>query len=424
MVGKQRRWGKKKKKVGNQKQQQRQQKRRHITATQTKQSSAKHLHPTALHCPTNTSTITSAHRTSRSAESSSPTMSNCTLPSCAAPSPSPLPVRTRSRPAARTPASRRSPTLRSIARPNRTRNRGTRLQIHRAAQRQHVFAPQVSRHPEQLLLLLVEHHLPRGSRQVRARRARREHDFHGYPLRHHGVPLGFPRFPRFGGLGAERDLEGAPDAVLPAGPGEARAAVEVEGGVVGAADGVGGELDGRGGAGRPRRPRRAGRTGASGRSGGARGRRSGARAAPRSPPRSAASAPLPGSARGGSPRAARRTRSTPSARPSCAFTSGEIEGIRGDGRVQVLDDADADLVAQVGEVRAAPAHRVVRAAGQPGVFGVEVLRVKRDKRRESTATLFTSADTLFITVGMGMMDDMIDGSVITGMPKSATSSRS
>lgn len=41
-----------------------------------------------------------------------------------------------------------------------------------------------------------------------------------------------------------------------------------------------------------------------------------------------------------------------------------------------------------------------------------------------TATLVTRAETLFITVGILMMDDIIEGSVITGIPKSETSSRS
>ena len=102
---------------------------------------------------------------------------------------------------------------------------------------------------------------------------------------------------------------------------------------------------------------------------------------------------------------------------------GEQKGVRGHGRVEELDDADADLVAHVGQVRAAPAHGVVGAAREPGVFRVEVLG-RRKRGGRITATLFTRAETLFITVGILMMDDIIEGSVITGMPKSETSSRS
>ena len=38
--------------------------------------------------------------------------------------------------------------------------------------------------------------------------------------------------------------------------------------------------------------------------------------------------------------------------------------------------------------------------------------------------MLTRAETLFITLGILMMDDMTEGSVITGIPKSETSSRS
>ena len=222
--------------------------------------------------------LTSAHRTFRSAKSSTPTMSNCTLPSSAAHSPSPLPIRTHFHPAARTPPSRRSTTLPSIIPPKPTRNRGTRLQIHGPAHRQHVFAPQIPRDPQQLLLPLIEHHFPRGSRQIRPARIWRQHDFHGYSLHQHGVSLRFPPFPRFA---PERYVQRPPDPRFPAGPRQIRAAIEVQRGVVHVSHAVGGQLGVIPAERVHRRVRRAERTGASGRSEAARGRRSDGRGARR-----------------------------------------------------------------------------------------------------------------------------------------------
>lgn len=122
------------------------------------------------------------------------------------------------------------------------------------------------------------------------------------------------------------------------------------------------------------------------------------------------------------------TRSTPYAEQEVRVPFLEVRGrgngeIRGYCRIEEFDDADADLVAHVGQVGAAPADGVVGAAGKPGVFRVEVLRLER-RREMITATLVTRAETLFITVGILMMDDIIEGSVITGIPKSESSSRS
>ena len=61
---------------------------------------------------------------------------------------------------------------------------------------------------------------------------------------------------------------------------------------------------------------------------------------------------------------------------------GEQKGVRGHGRVEELDDADADLVAHVGQVRAAPAHGVVGTAREPGVFRVEVLGSEKEGRKD------------------------------------------
>lgn len=44
--------------------------------------------------------------------------------------------------------------------------------------------------------------------------------------------------------------------------------------------------------------------------------------------------------------------------------------------------------------------------------------------RRTTATLVTKFSALFIIVGIMIRDVMMEGSVITGTPKSATSSRS
>lgn len=79
------------------------------------------------------------------------------------------------------------------------------------------------------------------------------------------------------------------------------------------------------------------------------------------------------------------TRSTPYAEqevsvPLLGVREG-IEGVRGHRRVEELDDADADLVAHVGQVGAAPAHGVVGAARKPGVFRVEVLGSEKEGRK-------------------------------------------
>ena len=48
--------------------------------------------------------------------------------------------------------------------------------------------------------------------------------------------------------------------------------------------------------------------------------------------------------------------------------------------------------------------------------------IKKWRNRENTVTLVMYVVTLFITDGIWIREDIIEGSVITGTPKSATSS--
>ena len=114
--------------------------------------------------------------------------------------------------------------------------------------------------------------------------------------------------------------------------------------------------------------------------------------------------------------------------------TGGRKGVRGDGSVHVFDDEELDVVTSVFEVRTTPGDLGVACAGKPGVFAAVTLEYyilqetsrnfKKLQETSLTVTFVTRLPNLFITEGTWTREDMMDGSVMTGMPKSAISSRS